>query len=163
MPSDICGSVTIPNAGQPRLCPLQAALAARPCVESYDDFCRVALSLFRFIGAAYTTGASDCWEAAYRFADEAPGISDSPLLVARAAALVRILRSGRPCELCFMPGDSALILLTTRLSKDETELMQLLAAARRKQPGELESIVGQLVGSGKEDAATRAVNALALC
>jgi hypothetical protein len=157
MPSDICGSVTIPNAGQPRLCPLQAALAARPCVESYDDFCRVALSLFRFIGAAYTTGASDCWEAAYRFADEAPGISDSPLLVARAAALVRILRSGRPCELCFMPPSCR------RLSKDETELMRLLAVARRKQPGELESIVGQLVGSGKEDAATRAVNALALC
>ncbi|MBR0702136.1 hypothetical protein JQ599_19655 [Bradyrhizobium diazoefficiens] len=157
MPPDICGSVTIPNAGQPRLCPLQAALAARPCVESYDDFCRVALSLFRFIGAAYTTGASDCWEAAYRFADEAPGISDSPLLVARAAALVRILRSGRPCELCFMPPSCR------RLSKDETELMRLLAVARRKQPGELESIVSQLVGSGKQDAATRAVNALALC
>ena len=157
MPPDICGSVTIPNAGQPRLCPLQAALAARPCVEGYDDFCRIALSLCRFIGAAYATGASDCWEAAYRFADEAPGVADSPLLVARAAALVRILRSGRPCELCFMPPSCR------RLSKDETELMQLLAAARRKQPGELESIVGQFVGSGKEAAATRAVNALASC
>lgn len=157
MTSDICGSATAPDAGQPRLCPLRAALAAHPCVESCDEFCRVALSLFRFIGAAYTTGASDCWEAAYRFADEAPGVSDSPLLVARAAALVRILRSGRPCELCFMPPSCR------RLSKDEAELMRLLAVARRKQPGELESIVCQLVGSGKEDAATRAVNALALC
>ncbi|TQF27552.1 hypothetical protein UNPF46_29905 [Bradyrhizobium sp. UNPF46] len=157
MTPDICGSVTIPDAGQPRLCPLQAALAARPGVESYDDFCRVALSLFRFIGAAYSTGASDCWEAAYRFADEAPDIADSPLLVARAAALVRILRSGRPCELCFMPPSCR------RLSKDEAELMRLLTVARRNQPGELESIVGQFVGSGKEDAATRAVNALALC
>ncbi len=136
---------------------LQAALSTRPCVESYDDFCRVALSLFRFIGAAYATGASDCWEAAYRFADEAPGIADSPLLVARAAALVRILRSGRPCELCFMPPSCR------RLSKDEAELMRLLAVARRRQPGELESVVGQFVGSGTEDAATRAVNALALC
>lgn len=154
---DICGPVAVPDAGQSRLCPLQAALAARPCVESYDDFCRVALSLFRFIGAAYTTGASDCWEAAYRFADEAPDIADSPLLVARVAALVRILRSGRPCELYFMPPSCR------RLSKDEAELMRLLAVARRKQPGELESIVGQFVGSGKEDAATRAVNALALC
>ncbi|SCB40145.1 hypothetical protein GA0061098_100888 [Bradyrhizobium shewense] len=151
----ICGSM--PDAGQSQLCPLQAALGARPCVDSYDDFCRVALSLFRFIGAAYTTGASDCWEAAYRFADEAPGIADSPLLVARAAALVRILRSGRPCELCFMPPSCR------RLSKDETELMRLLAVARRKQPGELESIVCAFVGSGKEAAATRAVNALALC
>ncbi|MCK1717306.1 hypothetical protein [Bradyrhizobium sp. 141] len=154
---EICGSAAIPDAGPSRLCPLQAALAARPCVDSYDDFCRVALSLFRFIGAAYTTGASDCWEAAYRFADEAPGISDSPLLVARAAALVRILRSGRPCALCFMPPSCR------RLSNDEAELMRLLAVARRKQPGELESIVCQLVGAGKEDATTRAVNALALC
>jgi len=155
MPPDICGSV--PDAGQSRLCPLQAALGARPCVDNYDDFCRVALSLFRFIGAAYTTGASDCWEAAYRFADEAPDIADSPLLVARVAALVRILRSGRPCELCFMPPSCR------RLSKDETELMRLLAVARRKQPGDLESIVCAFVGSGQEDAATRAVNALALC
>ncbi|WP_339037148.1 hypothetical protein WHZ78_06000 [Bradyrhizobium symbiodeficiens] len=155
MTPDICGSV--PDAGQSRLCPLQAALGARPCVDNYDDFCRVALSLFRFIGAAYSTGASDCWEAAYRFADEAPDIADSPLLVARVAALVRILRSGRPCELCFMPPSCR------RLSKDETELMRLLAVARRKQPGELESIVCAFVGSGQEAAATRAVNALVLC
>ncbi|WP_155248704.1 MULTISPECIES: hypothetical protein [Bradyrhizobium] len=148
--------VAVADAGQSQLCPLRAALAAPPCVESYDEFCRVALSLFRFIGAAYATGASDCWEAAYRFADEAPGIADSPLLVARAA-LVRILRGGRPCELCFMPPSCR------RLSKDEAELMRLLAVARRKQPGELESMICQFVGSDKEDAATRAVNALALC
>ena len=154
---DTCGSAPVETAGQPRLCPLQAALAARLCVESYDEFSRVALSLFRFIGAAYTTGASDCWEAAYRFADEAPGIADSPLLVARAAALVRILRSGRPCELCFMPPSCR------RLSKDEAELMRLLAVARRNQPGELESIVCQYVGNENEIATTRAVNALALC
>lgn len=126
-------------------------------IEGCDEFCRTALSLFRFIGAAYATGASDCWEAAYRFADEAPDIADSPLLVARAAALVRILRSGRPCELCFMPPSCR------RLSKDEADLMRLLAAARSRQPGKLESIVGQFVGSGNGDATTRAVNALALC
>jgi hypothetical protein len=157
MMKDACESVPVPEPGQSRLCPLQAALAARPGVENHDEFCRVALSLFRFIGAAYATGDSDCWEAAYRFADEAPGVADSPLLVARVAALIRILRSGRPCELCFMPPSCR------RLSKDETELMRLLAAARRRQPGELESIVCQFVGSGTEDAATRAVNALALC
>ncbi|MBR0961421.1 hypothetical protein [Bradyrhizobium japonicum] len=156
MMQDACDSVAS-DAGQSQLCPLQAALAAPRSVESYDDFCRVALSLFRFIGAAYATGASDCWEAAYRFADEAPGIADSPLLVARAAALVRILRGGRPCELCFMPPSCR------RLSKDEAELMRLLAVARNKQPGELESVVCQFVGSGKEDATTRAVNALACC
>ncbi|MDA9402250.1 hypothetical protein [Bradyrhizobium sp. CCBAU 45389] len=153
----ICDSAASPEAGPSRLCPLQAALATRPCVESYDQFSRVALSLFRFIGAAYATGASDCWEAAYRFADEAPGISDSPLLVARAAALVRVLRSGRPCELCFMPPSCK------RLSKDEAELMRLLAVARNKQPGELESVVCQFVGNENEIATTRAVNALACC
>ena len=126
-------------------------------VEGCDDFCRTALSLFRFIGAAYATGASDCWEAAYRFADEAPGISDSPLLVARVAALVRILRSGRPCDLCFMPPSCR------RLSKDEAELMQLLAVARRREPDELKTAVGQIVGIEQESAATQAVNALAFC
>jgi hypothetical protein len=126
-------------------------------MEGCDDFCRTALSLFRFIGAAYATGASDCWEAAYRFADEAPGISDSPLLVARVAALVRILRSGRPCDLCFMPPSCR------RLSKDEVELMRLLAVARRREPGELKTAVGQLVGIEQESAATQAVNALAFC
>ena len=135
----------------------QAALATRPDVESYDDFCRVTLSLLRFIAAAYATGASDCWEAAYRFADEAPDIADSPLLVARVAALVRILRSGRPCELCFMPPSCR------RLSKDETELMRLLAVARGNQPGELESAVCQFVGNENGIATTRAVNALAFC
>lgn len=156
MMQDACGSVAA-DAGQSQPCPLQAALATPRSVEGCDDFCRVALSLLRFIGAAYATGASDCWEAAYRFADEAPGIADSPLLVARAAALVRILRGGRPCELCFMPPSCK------RLSKDEAELMRLLAIARRQQPGELESVVCQFVGSGSQDAATRAVNALALC
>jgi len=126
-------------------------------VEGCDDFCRVALSLFRFIGAAYATGASDCWEAAYRFADEAPGISDSPLLVARVAALVRILREGRPCALCFMPPSCR------RLSKDEAELMRLLTVARRREAGELKTVVGQFVGIEREGAATRAVNALAFC
>ncbi len=126
-------------------------------VEGCDEFCRVALSLFRFIGAAYATGASDCWEAAYRFADEAPGICDSPLLVARAAALVRVLRSGRPCDLCFMPPSCR------RLSKDEAELMRLLAVARSRQPGELETVVSEFVGDENEIATTRAVNAPAFC
>ena len=126
-------------------------------MEGCDDFCRTALSLFRFIGAAYATGASDCWEAAYRFADEAPGIADSPLLVARVAALVRILRSGRPCQLCFMPPSCR------RLSKDEAELMRLLAVARGKQPGELQTVVCQFVGNENETVTTRAVNALAVC
>ena len=129
-----------------------------PCsVEGCDEFCRTALALFRFIGAAYATGASDCWEAAYRFANEAPGISDSPLLVARVAALVRILRSERSCELCFMPPSCR------RLSRDEAELMRLLAVARRGEPSESETVVGQPGGIAQQSATTRALNALAFC
>jgi hypothetical protein len=157
MMQDSCGAVSVTEAGQARLCPLRVALATRPDVESYDDFGRVTLSLFRFIAAAYATGASDCWEAAYRFADEAPGIADSPLLVARVAALVRLLRRDRPCQLCFMPPSCR------RLSQDETELMRLLAVARGNQPGELESAVCQFVGDENGIATTRAVNALAVC
>lgn len=157
MKANACRAAAGSDGGQSRACPLQAAIAAQPCVDNCDEFCRIALSLLRFIGAAYSTGASDCWEAAYRFAEEAPGVSDSPLLVARAAALVRVLRSGGPCEHCFMPPSCR------RLSKDEAELMQLLALARRKQPKELETIVSQFVGSAHQDAATRAVSALALC
>jgi hypothetical protein len=41
--------------------------------------------------------------------------------------------------------------------------MRLLAVARRREPGELEAVVGQLVGIEKEGAATRAANALAFC
>jgi hypothetical protein len=157
MMQDSCGAVSVTEAGQARLCPLRVALATRPDFESYDDFGRVTLSLFRFIAAAYATGASDCWEAAYRFADEAPGIADSPLLVARVAALVRILRSGRPCQLCFMPPSCR------RLSKDEAELMRLLAVARGNQPGELQTVVCQFVDNENETVTTRAVNALAVC
>ncbi|OAF07662.1 hypothetical protein AYJ54_17560 [Bradyrhizobium centrolobii] len=145
-----------PLAPRSQSCPLDA-LPRQPSIECYDHFSRVALSLFRFIGAAYATGASDCWEAAYRFAEETPDVSDSPLLVARVAALVRILRSCRACNLCFMPPSCS------RLSKDEAELMRLLAVARSRRPGELESVVCKLVGTEKEDAATRAVNALAFC
>jgi len=41
--------------------------------------------------------------------------------------------------------------------------MRLVAVARRKQPGELESVVSQFVGNESEIATTRAVNALACC
>lgn len=157
MTQDACGLAPVPNGGKSRLCPLRTAIAAPPSVDAYDDFCRVTLALFRFIGAAYATGAADCWEAAYRFADEAPGIADRPLLVARAAALVRLVRTGRPCDLCFMPPSCR------RLSKDEAELMRLLAVARSKRLDELEAVVREFVGDGSEMAMTRAVNALACC
>ncbi len=145
-----------PELGATDAGPLQTASAMPRHIESYDEFCRVALSLVRFIGAAYATGASDCWEAAHRYADEAPGVADSPLIVARAAALVRLLR-GRPCETCFMPPSCK------RLSNDEAELMRLLAMARSRRPGELETVACQFVGGEGGVAAARAVDALARC
>jgi hypothetical protein len=135
----------------------QTAPSTARHIECYDEFCRLALSLFRFIGAAYATGASDCWEAAYRHADEATAVADSPLMVARAAALVRLLRQGRRCETCFMPPSCR------RLSNDEAELMRLIAMARSQNPGELERVACQFVGGEGRLAAARAVDALARC
>jgi hypothetical protein len=41
--------------------------------------------------------------------------------------------------------------------------MRLLAVARGKQPGELQTVVCQFVGNENETVTTRAVNALAVC
>ena len=120
-----------------------------------DEFAAVALSLLRFIGAAYVTGDAGCWEAAYRFADDAAGAAEGPLLVARAAALVRVLRRCRDRDLVYLPSSC------NRLSAEEAQLMVLIEAARRGSPVELEIAVSALVETGHGAEAIRAANALA--
>ncbi len=51
---------------------------------AHHEFSVAVLSVLRFIAAAYVTGEAGCWEAAFRFADEAAG-EGGPLLVARVA------------------------------------------------------------------------------
>jgi hypothetical protein len=158
MLSDAHNSVSPASpATEASFCPADASCPSHPNAACDDQFSRVTLSLCRFIGAAYATGAADCWEAAYRFADETPGIPDGALLVARAASLVRAIRSCRKCAFVFMPPSCK------RLSRDEVQLMKLLAIARGGTPGELEPVVSCLVGVEDEHATTRAVHALAFC
>jgi hypothetical protein len=136
-------------------CARDGARPPEPDIECHDQFSRTALSLFRFIGAAYVTGAFDCWEAGCRVADEAPEVRDGALLMARITALVRILRYSGACDLTYMPPSC------NRLSKDEVQLMELLNAARRGASEELKSIASTLVDAGREASTIQAVNALA--
>src|SRR6185312_12195047 len=137
------------------LCPSGCARSCGADSDSLDDFSRVALSLFRLIGAAYVTGCSHCWEAAHRFADETPSVRDGALLVARVAAIVRILRGGHAGEPVYLPP------CCNRLSKDELQLMALLQAARRRALPDPRTVTPTLVGAGQQDETIEAINALA--
>jgi hypothetical protein len=145
------------------LAPPPGGAPARPCenspaqdaVEYHDRFLQAVLCIFRSIGAAYVTGVSDCWEAAYRFADEAPGIPDSALLVARVGALVRTIRCSRGCELACLPPSCS------GLSKDEAEIMRLLRRARGGPAGEVRTVGCPFACTGEEGAILQAVEALA--
>lgn len=93
------------------------------------------LATVRFIGAAYETGDSACWEAAHAHAEAAlgretvrsgevaPGAGDAALLVARAAALFRVIRVDRPDFGVLPPG-------CRWMSADEAALLSLVRAAR---------------------------------
>ena len=146
-----------PAAERPRsiLCPASAVPACDPGIEDRDDFARIALSLFRFIGAAYVTGCSDCWEAAHRFADETCSVRDGALLVARVAAVVRLMRMGRASDPAYLPP------CCNRLSKHESQLMSLLQAACDGASRELETGASTLVDGEQKDAIVQAINALA--
>lgn len=145
----------IPDMSAPKRCPRDAAIRlATPDADNHDHFSRVALSLFRFIGAAYVTGDSSCWEAAHHFAETAD-MRDSALLVARVATLVRIFRCGGACDLTYLPP------CCNRLSKDERQLMRLLAAARDGASAELATIASMLVDAAREATTIQAVNELA--
>ncbi len=124
-------------------------------VACCDAFAAVALSLVRFIAAAYATGDADCWEAAYRVADDSASTSDGALLVARAAGLVRVIRRCRDRDLTYLPSSC------NRLSIEEARLMALIEAARSGDTVELAIAASGLVEIGHEGETIRAANALA--
>jgi hypothetical protein len=88
--------------------------------SAHNEFSTAVLSVLRFIAAAYATGEAECWEAAFRFADNAAG-EDGPLLVARVAALVRAIRRHHD-PICLPPSCSG-------LSIDERHIMMLIGLA----------------------------------
>jgi hypothetical protein len=148
-------ALSFPTPTNTSRCARGGARPPEPEIECHDQFSWTALSLFRFISAAYVTGAFECWEAACRVADEAPEVRDSALFVARTSALVRIFRYSRACDLTYMPPSC------NRLSKDEVKLMGLLKAARSGVSDELKAIASSLVNAGQEVSTIRAVKALA--
>lgn len=136
-------------------CDCDAKALSHRDVVCRDEFATVALSLLRFIGAAYTTGDSGCWEAAYRLADDRAGTSDGPLLVARAAALARVIRHCRDRDLAYLPSSC------NRLSIEEAQLMVLIEAARNGDPAELSIAVSRLAEIEHRAETIRAAIALA--
>jgi hypothetical protein len=88
---------------------------------AHDGFSLVTLRILRFIVAAYVSNEADCWETAFRFADDAVG-DDGPQLVAHVVALVRAIHRRRNL-LCRPPS-------CTGLSLDERRIMVLIDAAR---------------------------------
>ena len=87
---------------------------------------RLVLCVIRFINAAYDTGDLACAEAGHARAEAARGILEGTLLVARATAVVRLLRAARP-------GFAILPPCSRWLSDDEQALMRFLREARPDQ------------------------------
>jgi hypothetical protein len=69
-----------------------------------DTFAATCLSVLRFVAAAYATGETACWEAAFQLADRAVDTENGPVLVARITTLVRILRRAGRHELACLPA-----------------------------------------------------------
>lgn len=92
-----------------------------PRKAAHSEFSAAVLSVLRFIAAAYATGEAECWEAAFRFADDAAG-EDGPLLVARVAGLVRLIRRHHGL-VCLPPSCCG-------LSIDERRIMMLIGLGR---------------------------------
>jgi hypothetical protein len=114
---------------------LNFELASLPLAnrDTRERFVGLLLYLIRFIGAAYTTGDASCWEEAYRCVENWPEPIDGPLLIARAASLVRAVRCNRACEVCYFPSPCRF------LSIDEARLVAFIQAALDAEPAAVET------------------------
>lgn len=116
-----------------------------------DAFAATCLSVLRFVAAAYTTGEAACWETAFQLADRAVDTENGPILVARIASLVRILRRAGTDELACLPAPC------NRLTIGEERLILLIQAARGNDRRQLTVGVSAAVTSEYHAEATRAV------
>jgi hypothetical protein len=117
-----------------------------------DEFATAALSIIRFIAAAYATSDAACWEAAFAFAEGAVGAENGPLLVARTAALVRLIRRSRNRDLCCLPSPC------NRLTVEEKQIMMLVDAARRDDRTQLAATSSMVVDVAHQTEASRAAS-----
>lgn len=120
-----------------------------------DGFSAACLTIVRFVSAAYTTGDAACWEMALQFSDEALDAEHGPLLVARIATLIRILRRIGNREFVSLPATC------NRLSVEEQRLMLAIDAARRKDQTGLMTAVSELVDNRDRHITMRAADLVA--
>ena len=100
----------------------------------------LAISVMRFVTAAYMTGDAACWDAAHDCADQVLGPKQGPGLVAVMAGLVRALRAERSAPWRFMPASCR------RVTDDEHQLIRLLALGRQERFEALRDGAAELVG-----------------
>lgn len=108
------------------------------CADEGEIF---ALAISRFVAAGYMTGDVACWDAAHDRAEQKLGLIEGPRLVASLAAVMRALRSERSEPWHFMPASCC------RVTGDETELLGLIALARRSDQDGVLSAAARLAGS----------------
>lgn len=89
-----------------------------------DEGEMLAISVSRFIAAAYMTSDAVCWDAAYDCAEAILGPDEGCLFVARIGGVIRALRAERSAPWHFLPATCC------RLTADEQGLVALLSAAR---------------------------------
>jgi hypothetical protein len=115
-----------------------------------DGFAATCLSLLRFVAAGYATGEAACWEAAFQLADQAVDAENGPLLVARIATLVRILRRAGVDELACLPAPC------NRLTVEEERVILLIEAARQDDHHRLTTALSAVVKPEHHAEAARA-------
>lgn len=120
-----------------------------------DGFSATCLTIVRFVSAAYTTGDAACWEAALQLSDKALDAEHGPLLVARLATLIRILRRTGKQEFFSLPATC------NRMTVEEQRLMLTIGAARRKDQVGLVRTVSELVDERDCCMTMRAVDLIA--
>jgi hypothetical protein len=120
--------------------PMRSELAFSP-IEN------ITLDVFRAICDVYTTGSAQPWDVAVKISEDALGVDDGPLLVARVTALLRALRAERKI------GFSYLSVGCQHVSPDELAVSGLLKAARGRDENGIQR--GLLLALDKPQSATR--------
>ncbi len=86
----------------------------------------LAITIARFIASGYMTTDVACWDAAHDCAERLLGPVQGARMVASIAVVIRALRREREEDWRFMPANCC------RLTKDEQDLVRVLALARRE-------------------------------
>jgi hypothetical protein len=122
--------------------------------ESRARLENVLIPILRFIAAAYETGDSCCWEAAYRTAEGTETALGAAFLVAHAAALVRAIRRNEGSKFYYLPVTSKF------LSSDEEKLIILVEMEAECENSFLGPAAIDIAGVGNDAPFTEAIKYL---